>query len=140
MSKQFMNGDFTPEQIKSMLIQHCESQEEANYYRDLSPEDLAERKHDLSENLIKLNELQGQLDEIKADFKARMKPLQSLQDELLEAIHIKKELITGNLYHIANHADGIMETFTEDGQFYSGRRLKPEERQMRTIFPNAVNE
>lgn len=37
MSKKFIEGEYTPEQIKSMLANHCESSEETKYYRDLRP-------------------------------------------------------------------------------------------------------
>lgn len=141
MAKRFIEGNYSPEQIRSMLANHCESSEETKYYRDLSEQDLIEKHQDLSKNLIELNQLEEELKDIKDDFKERMKPKKVLQKELLEAIGVKKELINGTLFHIANHADGMMETFTETGELYSSRRLKPEERQMRAVFPDkAVGE
>lgn len=134
MAKKFIDGDYTPEQIKSMLAQHCEHSEETKYYVDLSEQDLVERHQELSKNLIKYNELDEELKEIKDDFKTKMKPLQIYQKELLEAISVKKELVTGTLYDIANQTDGMMDTYTEAGELYGSRRLRPDERQLRA-FP-----
>lgn len=134
MAKKFIDGDFTPEQIKSMLAQHCEHSEETKYYVDLSEQDLVERHQELSKNLIKYNELDEELKVIKDDFKTKMKPLQIYQKELLEAISVKKELVTGTLYDIANQTDGMMDTYTEAGELYGSRRLRPDERQLRA-FP-----
>lgn len=135
MAKKFIEGEYSPEQIKSMLVQHCESSEETKYYVDLSQQDLVERHQELSKNLIKFNELDEELKEIKDDFKTRMKPLQVYQKELLEAISVKKELVTGTLFSIANQVEGMMEVYTEAGELYSSRRLRPDERQLRATFP-----
>lgn len=134
MAKKFIDGDYTPEQIKSMLAQHCESSEETKYYVDLSEQDLVEKHQELSKNLIKLYELDDELKAIKETFKVDMKPLMVKQKELLEAISVKKELVTGTLYDIANQTDGMMETYTSAGELYGSRRLRPDERQLRA-FP-----
>jgi heat shock protein HspQ len=140
MSKKFIEGEYTPEQIKSMLANHCESSEETKYYRDLSEQDLVEKHQELSKNLIKLNELDEELKDIKDDYKTRMKPMVTLQKDLLEAIGIKKELVDGTLYHIANQVDGMMETYTSEGELHSSRRLRPDERQARLFIDKAVGE
>jgi len=138
MAKQFIDGDYTPEQIKSMLANHCESSEETKYYRDLTEQDLVEKHQELSKNLIKLNELEEELKDIKDDYKDRMKPMKVTQKDLLEAIGVKKELITGTLYHIANQVDGMMETYTETGELHSSRRLRPDEKQTRLFVQDRV--
>lgn len=142
MAKKFIDGDYTPEQIKAMLTDHCTSKEDTTYYVDLSEQDLVERHQDLSENLIRLNEKEEELKTIKDDFKEVMQPMKIKQKELLTAIHIKKEIVEGTLFSVANQDDGVMERYTETGEFYDSRRLKPEERQMRAaLFINkAVGE
>lgn len=140
MQKKFIDGDYTPEQMKALLTEHCTSMEEGNYFIDLSEEDLAERKHDLSENVVKLTDLKAELKEVTAEFRNQMKPLEVTQGDLLKQIRTRKQEINGNLYHIANHDNGMMETFTQDGNLYSSRRLRPDEKQGRVNFLNAVNQ
>lgn len=140
MQKKFIDGDYTPEQMKALLTEHCTSMEEGNYFIDLSEEDLAERKHDLSENVVKLTDLKAELKEVTAGFRDQMKPLEVTQGDLLKQIRTRKQEINGNLYHIANHENGMMETFTQDGNLYSSRRLRPDEKQGRVNFLNAVNQ
>lgn len=140
MKKKFIEGDYSPDQIKGMLTEHCSSMEEANYFIDLSEEDLAERKHDLSENVVKLTDLKAELKEVTAEFKDKMKPLEVTQTDLLKQIRTRKQEINGKLYHIANHDNGMLETYTEDGNLYSSRRMRPDEKQGRVNFLNAVNQ
>lgn len=134
MAKKFIDGDYSPEQIKSMLAQHCEHSEETKYYVDLSEQDLVEKHQELSKNLINLYEHEDELNKIKAEYKIIMKPMIVKQKELLEAIAVKKELIEGTLYHIPNQVEGMMETFTAAGELYSSRRLRPDERQARLFI------
>jgi hypothetical protein len=134
MAKKFIEGDYTPQQIEAMLTDHCDSKVEGSYYVDLTEEDLVEKHKELSQNLISLNEQEEELKKIKDEFKEVMQPMKLLQKELLTAIHVKKVLIKGTLYNIADQEAGVMETYMASGEFYESRRLKPEERQMRTAL------
>lgn len=135
MAKKFIEGEYTPEQIKSMLANSCDSSEETKYWVDLTEQDLIEKHQELSRNLIQLNEIEEEAKAIADNYKQQMKPMKVLQKDLLGAIGVKKELVTGTLYHLANQDDGMMETYTQTGELYASRRLKPEERQMRAAFP-----
>lgn len=135
MAKKFIEGDYTPQQIEDMLKNHCTTKEDgATYYVDLTEQDLIERHQALSENLIRLNEKEEDLKKIKDEFKEVMQPMKIYQKELLTAIHVKKEIVVGALYSVANQEDGVMERYTASGEFYDSRRLRPEERQMRAAL------
>lgn len=131
MAKKFIEGNYTPQQIETMLTDHCTAKENTTYYVDLTEQDLVEKHQELSENLIRLNEKEEELKKIKDSYKVEMQPMKILQKVLLTAIHVKKEVVEGTLYHIADQEEGVMETFTAAGEFYSSRRLRPDEKQMR---------
>ena len=88
----------------------------------------------LSDNLIKLSQLDDVLDEAKAEYKLKATPIKQSNKGLLEEVKTRKQKITGVLYNIADHEAGVMETYDESGEFVSSRRLRPEERQPR-LFP-----
>lgn len=60
---------------------------------------------------------------------------------LLTEIKTKQTDVDGTLFHMANHDDGMMEIYDQDGDLVSSRRLRPEEKQG-TIFslPKVVNQ
>jgi hypothetical protein len=141
MPKKFIEGNYTLQQMESMLRTNCESKVETKYYRDLTEQDLVEKHQELSKNLIEMNQIEDEFKVVKDEFKDRLKPMAQKQKELLDAIKVKKELHEGTLYTMANHEDGVMETYTETGEFYESRRMKPEERQARLFVQDkAVNE
>lgn len=47
---------------------------------------------------------------------------------------MRKATVTGTLYHIADHETGIMNTYDEQGEFISSRRMRPGERVQTKIF------
>lgn len=130
--KQFM-PDSTPKERLMMLQENAAKVEQTTYQRVLSPDELAARREDLADNCIKLNQQEDELKEIKDSFKAVMDPLKAKNKCLLTEIKTKQSTVDGTLYHLANHEDGMMETYDSEGLLISSRRLRPEEKQG-TIF------
>ena len=128
MAKQFM-PDAEPTERLSVLRDSCYSQETTSYYRDLTQEQIDEKKSDFFTASDGLASLEDELDEIKADFKARMKPYKNELSHLRTIISTRREKCTGELYHLADHEAGIMETYDQNGDFVSARKLRPEEKQ-----------
>ena len=130
--KQFM-PELTPKDRLMMLQENAAKIEVTTYQKNLSVDDLAERREDLADNCIKLNQLDDELKEVKDDFKIKMDPLKTINKTLLTEIKTKQTTVDGTLFHLSNHDDGIMETYDQEGLFIGSRRLRPEEKQA-TIF------
>lgn len=128
--KTFM-PDLDPKQRQQLLVDNCDSHEETTYMRDLDQDEVNERMAVLSKNLIAISRQDDILDEHKETHKAATKPLKLENGTLLEEIKNRKTEVAGTLYHIADQEQGIMETYTEEGAFYSSRRLRPNERQLK---------
>ncbi len=137
--KQFMPGVTAKE--RTMLLQdNAAKVEVTTYQRVLSLDELADRREDLADNCIKLNQKEDELKEIKDGFKVEMDPLKIKNKLLLTEIKTKQATVDGTLYHIANHEDQMMETYDNDGMLISTRRLRPDEKQGHIFsIPNAVN-
>ena len=133
--KQFQPNS-TPQERTMLMQENAVKVEQTTYQKVLSPDELAARREDLADNCIKLNQHEDQLKVIKDEFKLIMDPLKSKNKTLLTEIKTKQTTVDGTLYHMANHDEGIMETYDHDGFFISSRRLRPEEKQG-TIFSMA---
>lgn len=140
MAKKFM-PELTPKERLSLMQENAAKIENTNYQKTLTPEELAERREDLADNCIKLNKFEDELKEVKDDFKLKMDPLKQTNKRLLTEIKTKQTDVDGTLFHMANHDDGMMEIYDQDGDLVSSRRLRPEEKQG-TIFslPKVVNQ
>lgn len=133
MTKQFM-PDVTPAHRLQLLQENAYSHETTTYARDLSQEELDVKREQLTENLIQASNLEDDLSEIKKSFTEKLGPLKSQRKEMLQQIKMRKEEVKGTLFHLADHENGIMETFDDRGEFVSSRRLRPEEKQQK-LFP-----
>jgi uncharacterized coiled-coil DUF342 family protein len=138
--------DFMPEitdvkQRLQLLKDNCDSSEETTYFKELTQEDLDVKREVLSENLVKLSEWEDELNETKKLHKAKADPLKEQNKGLISEIKTRKQQVTGILYHIADHENSVMETYDEQGEFVSSRRLRPEEKS-KIPFPirKAANE
>lgn len=137
--KKFM-PDVSPQERVRLLRENCDSQETTTYLRDLSQEELDNKRETLVDNLIKASNLEDELNEIKDGYKTKMKPLKDANKILQQEVKTRKEQVSGNLYHMANHEDGMMETYDENGDLVSTRRLRPEEKQARLFVAKAVSQ
>lgn len=131
--KTFM-PDLPPDQRLQLLKDNCDDREETTYYKDLSQDDLDIKRESLSDNLVKLSEWEDELTDIKKEHKVKSDPLKVQNKILLTEIKTRKQEVTGVLYHIADHEQVIMETYDEQGEFVSSRRLRPNEKQPK-LFP-----
>lgn len=127
--------DMTPEQRYQFLKDNCETVDNnAKYYRDLTPEDLDAKREKLSQNLIDIDNHEDKLSEAKACFKALIDPLKADNKILLECVKTRKEKVEGTLFYLANHEESMMEEYNAEGELISSRRLRPEEKQLKA-FP-----
>lgn len=130
--KQFM-PDLTPKERLMIMQENASKIEQTSYQKSLSADELAARREDLADDCIKLNQLEDELKIIKDDYKDKMDPLKSANKTRLSEIKTKQTTVDGTLYHLANHEEGMMETYDGEGYLISSRRLRPEEKQG-TIF------
>lgn len=125
MSKIFL-PDSTPKERLMILQEQSAKIEETTYQQPLTPDELSARREDLADNCIKFNQYEDELKVIKDQFKDHMDPLKLNNKVLLTEIKTKQASVTGTLYHMANHDEGMMETYDHEGILISTRRLRPE--------------
>lgn len=124
---------------EELLRSHAMSTEELVYSRTLSNEELAKLKDDYIQDNIKFAGFKKQLDEIKEDYKNKMRPLDMLAKERIAQLSTKKVDEEGEVFLIDDQEEKTMYTVTKEGEILSIRPLLQSERQM-SINPIAVNE
>jgi len=126
--------DEVPEHMRlQALTDSADSIETTTYYKPLTQDELDGKRELYFDNQIKLSGFSEELADIKAGFKDKMKPLQQENTILLTEVKTKQSEINGTLYHLANHDTGFMETYNENAELISTRRLRPTEKQ-KTVF------
>lgn len=90
-------------------------------------------KDSLATLAIELSKLETEFQEIKDQFKERIKPYKSEYGKTLAAIRQNGEFETGETYAFADQGAGQMRVFDKFGNMVSSRRLKPEERQLNVL-------
>jgi hypothetical protein len=121
--------DAHPEERRRVMSDTADKKETGTYIKVLSEEEIYERRELLADSSIKLREISEEKKAVLADFKAKEDPVKKQIDNVLTQLKTGQEDRIGDLYLMANHTDGVMEYFDNDGNFIKSRRLKPEERQ-----------
>lgn len=103
--------------------------EETSYFKVLTQEELDERRETLTENYIKISDLDAEKKQVTERITAEQKPLKAENMELLQTLKTKSEKIEGVLYHVDDQEKGMMYSYDANGDFISSRRLKPNEKQ-----------
>ncbi len=136
MSK-FKIGQVFDETFRTMqpneIIQNLEGVSydlsEESYTKNLTEEELAERKDKYSEIGVKLSDLARKQKETMAMFKAEEKEPKIEAAMLLESIKFKSEQIHGTLYLVDDQEDGMMYYFDALGVCVNARPLTRTEKQ-----------
>jgi|GEM_PF-3986960 len=130
--------ELADQQDRVLALQEQASQVENTDYRiALTPEELDQRREQFTNNSIWLKEEADKFNEVKTEYKERIKPKAVENETLIDEIVTRQQKKTGTLYHIAEYESNVMVTYDEAGEWVSERRLKPEEKkgQSRLFIP-----
>lgn len=128
--KQFM-PEASIEQRLNVMKDTCDKYETGVYFKDLDQNDMDSRRETLTDNLIQQDDLDTMFALEKVKYKIASDPLKQERALLLQELKTRKAQISGTIFYMANHEEGLMEAYDENGEFVSSRRLRAEERQSR---------
>lgn len=138
MLKQFMPELTNANERLIILQQNADKVEQTSYQKPLTEEAKNDKREILTDNSIQLFDLEEEKKEAVKVFKDRIDPLKKHNNKLLLEIRTGQETVDGTLFHMANHDDGMMEVYDNDGYMVESRRLKPNEKQGNLL--RAVNQ
>lgn len=102
---------------------------ERSYTKHLTLEDLEDKKSELAEISIKLDELETKKKELMAEMKKEMETPSQVKKELLKAIKFQAEEREGVLYYMDDQEGGMMHIFDDTATCVEVRALRQDERQ-----------
>lgn len=117
-----------------LLRETADKVEITKYQKPLDQDVLDQKREELVNNAIQLNILEEELGAIKEKYKIQMKPLKQENAVLLSEVKTKQETVEGEIFQLANHIDGMMETYDAEGILLGSRRLLPNEKKQARLF------
>jgi hypothetical protein len=96
-------------------------------YTDQEKEEMAET---VTKNCIAIADQDAILQVAKDEYKIAADPLKKQNKLIINNLRRGYEENSVRCYGLANHEKGLMEFYTEDGEFVESRRLLPNERQL----------
>lgn len=141
MAKIFM-PDADPEERINILRNNADKIEQTDYEKELTEEELIAKREEFVDNSIDVSKLEDELAEKKKEYKNKIEPIKLINRSLQKEIKTKKRWVKGQLFYMADHVNGMMETWDESGELVSSRRLRPDEKQVRmqVVLPKAAGE
>lgn len=131
--KDIMLADTPIEQRAQILRDSCDQIEERSYTRKFEQEEINDLRAELAGVSIQLQTLDGELADIRADFKGKTKPLQERVGKILDELKAGGEYVKGECYKFIEPDTGEVGWYSPEGYLLESRAMKPEEKQ-RTAF------
>lgn len=129
MEKQLFD-DVPLNQRAEHLEANAEKVEEMTYHKALNEAELEKERLRFSQLAIEISSKQDRHKLVVEEFKGEISPLQKDYKKTLQMIKTKQREVTENVYHLADHAEGMMCTYNNRGELIGSRRLTPEEHQL----------
>lgn len=120
---------------KHLLRDNCDAIEKVGYTRTFSPDELTDRKEQLADTSIKINDIEEEFKEVKTDFKERLKPLEETKSKLLTELKNKSEYVTEDCYKFIDHDSRMVGFYNTEGELVSSRQIMSKELQKNIFHP-----
>lgn len=104
--------------------------EKHQFRRELTPDEVQERKEELTEKSITLSGLVKEKKEAAEAFKKQMIPLEDRKEELMDAIKNRAEHVTEDCFLMHDHINQEVHYYNQDGERVHTRDMKKGERQL----------
>lgn len=124
-----MGQNIPDDKRASFLRDNCDKIEEVGYMKPFTPEEITQKKDELSEVAIKINDIESEKKETLKDINSKLEPLTEQKAELLKDIKTKAEWITEDCYQFINQEEKLVGYYNSQGIMIASRPTRPEENQ-----------
>lgn len=114
-----------------ILKDSCDHVVEFSYMKPFDSDEISEYKHELSEIMIRLADIQAEFDIVKEKHKEAVNPLNKQIKQYVDFIRNKAQLVKEECYIMYEEQYAVY--YNSDGEEVFRRPLEPSERQ-KTIF------
>lgn len=130
----FLGQDIPEESRWQFLQDNADAVEEIGYMHRFTPDELAQKKEELAEKSIEINDIEIEKKEAMENFKERLKPLNVEKAELLDNIKKGSEYVANEeCVKILYHDEKMAGYYNKLGELVYSRPIMPQEMQ-KTIF------
>lgn len=128
-------GQDIPEQDRwTFLKDNADAVEKIGYTHRFSPEELAQKKEDLAEISIEIDDIEEEKKVVMNSYKERLKPLAEEKKDLLDKIKRGSEFVEDEeCVKILYHEEKMAGFYNKLGELVYSRPIMPQEMQ-RTVF------
>lgn len=128
-----MLADHPVEQREQILRDNCDQIVEKSYTRKFKQAEINDRRAELANVSIQVQELDDELAQVKATIKGKIKPLLERRAKILGELKSGGEYVTSDVYKFVDVEEGVTAFYAPDGHKIDERSITPEERQ-RNMF------
>ncbi|MBQ7774530.1 MAG: hypothetical protein IJ379_01285 [Lachnospiraceae bacterium] len=121
------------EKREQVLRDSCDQIVERSYTRKFDQPEINERRSELANVSIQLQELEDELAQARADIKGKIKPLLERRGKILDELKAGGEWVKGDVYKFVDVDEGRTAFYSPEGYKLEERPITPEERQ-RNVF------
>ena len=133
--EKFLGQDFNPRERVQFLKDNADAVEELGYNKPLTQDEIINLKEELTNNSIRIADIQQQKKDADDAFNAQLKPLEKNRKEAITMLKNRSEFRTEECYKFIDHESGEVGYYNTDGMLVYQRGILPNERQ-KTIFEN----
>lgn len=126
--------DLTPEERREMLDAQADEVTEENFLQPYTEAEMRQQQKEYVKLSIELADIQGEEDDMKAEFKERKAPIKKSMDSVLSNIRQKGEYVKGKLFKIVDQDERVTGFYNEEGVLVSQRKALPAELNSPTLF------
>lgn len=117
----------TGQELIAFLKDNADKIEEMTYMRYFDKSESEELKNELSENMIKLNDISEEEAEIRERFKEQKKPLVKRKKEILQELKWNGEKVTEEVYRMDDPDKKVVGYYNKFGKLINSRAMNPGE-------------
>lgn len=131
--KDVMLSETPIEQREQIMKDSCDQILERSYTRKFDQAEINEKRSELANVSIQMQELEQELAEYRATIKGKIKPLSERRGKILDELKSGGEWIKGDCYKFVDNEEGMVGIYSPEGYKLEERPMTQEERQ-RNVF------
>ena len=121
MEKQLGKDYTNKDQRIAFLKDNCDLVTEKSYLKQFTPDELQQKKEQLSEASIEINDIEEEKKEILAEIKTRLEPFTTFKKELLKDIKHKASMKKEECYKFIDQTETMVGFYNSDGDLIESR-------------------
>lgn len=116
-----LGKDIALEERAQFLEDNCDAVEDVTYSRAFSPEELAQKREQLTDASIKIADIEEEKKFTMENFKERLKPLKEQKGEAIKALRDKSQTVTEKCYKFLDEETKMVGFYNKEGNLVSSR-------------------